>query len=486
MSASAIKRRLTPDDLHAVASPLDRMKELLLKRNCATRDSLQGAIAELEKLENLMASRSYGAGLQLKAFGDFLEDDPRLGKLKTLVEEQQAGFDLFEVLRIQEAEHVHSNFLAWLLDPRSDDAIGSSFLENFLKRTVAAAKEQDIPAISFDTLSAIDWPRTEIHREWNHIDILVLNRTARLVCAIENKINAEEGIDEYGRSQLTRYRQTLASEFPDFCYHHVFLSPRGMAPKTDTEQEFWVLEDYETIHQLVVETLRHIEDTAKPDVLWSLRQYEKTLRRNIVPETGEIAKLASQIYLEHREAIELIYQHKPDYPTTIRQVIKEAISQQEGWLLDVEDNRHVRFRPADWDRFESQRNGNGWGEDTPLLLFEVLCPREPLETKGPFLTLGESNDQNSNIRRQLFETARQDPRTFKLVQTSFRGWYMALHDQQQPLLEESDLSAGWADGTTHDKLTATVEDFARNEFPLINEAVIECFEQFEARPAEQG
>ena len=53
-------------------------------------------------------------------------------------------------------------------------------------------------------------------REWNYIDILVLNREARFVCAIENKINADEGFDEDGRSQLSRYRETLAREFPDF------------------------------------------------------------------------------------------------------------------------------------------------------------------------------------------------------------------------------------------------------------------------------
>ena len=70
-----------------------------------------------------------------------------------------------------------------------------------------------------------------------------------------------------------------------------------------------------------------------------------------MPETGEIAKLANQIYLEHREAIELIYQHKPDYPTHIKRVIKEAIGQQEGWLLDKQDERYVRFRPVDWDKF---------------------------------------------------------------------------------------------------------------------------------------
>ena len=82
--------------------------------------------------------------------------------------------------------------------------------------------------------------------------------------------------------------------------------------------------------------------------------------------------------------------------------------------------------------------------------------------------------------------ARQDPKVFKLVQNSYRNWYMALHDQQHFLLEESDLSTRWSDGTTHDKLTEIIEDFARDEFPLISKAVIECFEQYEARPAEQA
>ena len=123
MTASADKRKLTPEDLDTVASHFDRMKELLLTGNRAMGDSLRGTTAELEKLESMMASCSHGRGLQLKTLRGLLEKDPRLDKLKSLVEEQQDGFDLFEILRIQESEHIHSNFLAWLLNPRSDDAI---------------------------------------------------------------------------------------------------------------------------------------------------------------------------------------------------------------------------------------------------------------------------------------------------------------------------------------------------------------------------
>ena len=480
MSTRASMRQLTPEELQAVTEDLGQLEELLSVVYCTTRANLRGAVSGLEKLESRLISS--GPESHLNAFLCFLDNDPRLDRLKVLVEEQRNGFDLFEVLGINESEHVHSNFLEWLLNPRSNDAIGSSFLKTFLERTIASAKEQRIPTIPYDNLIGIEWSETEVRREWNYIDILILNRKAEFVCAIENKINADEGFDEEGRSQLARYRETLDSEFPGFDKHRVFLSPSGLTSRSSVEQKFWVPENYSTIHQLVVEALRNSADTAEPEVYWSLSQYESTLRRNIVPETGEIAKLASQIYLEHREAIELIYQHKPDYHTIIKQVLKEAISQQRGWLLDSEDNTNIRFRPADWDRFEVQRNGNGWGENSPLLLFELNCPANPTATRGPFLTLGVGTDQSTNVRRQLFETARQNPSVFSLAQSTFRDWYVFLHDRGQFLLDESDLGIKWSDGAAHAKLAKCVDRFAEDEFPLINRTIIRFFEEFEANP----
>ena len=481
MSTRANMRQLTPEGLQAVTGALGQIDELLSAQYCTTRANLRGAVSDLEKLERLLVSS--GPESHLNAFRYFLDNDPRLDRLKFLVEEKQGEFNLFEVLAIDESERVHSNFLAWLLNPCSNDAIGSSFLKTFLERTVASAKEQGIPTVPCDNLIGIDWSETEVHREWNYIDILILNRKAGLVCAIENKINADEGFDEDGRSQLTRYRETLDSEFPGFGKHRVFLSPSGLASKSSVEQKFWVPEDYSTIHHLVVEALRKNADTAKPEVFWFVSQYESTLRRNIVPETGEIAKLANQIYLEHREAIELIYQHKPDYPTHIKRVIKEAIGQQEGWLLDKQDERYVRFRPVDWDKFEVQSTGIGWEGSTTLLLFEFNCAADPLWTRVPYLVLGAGTDKN--IRRELFETARQNPKIFDLRPNTLSHSYVYLHDRRRSLLDESDLGVKWSDGTAQTKLTEWVERFAKNEFPLINKAIIGCFDEFEASLTEQ-
>ena len=119
-----------------------------------------------------------------------------------------------------------------------------------------------------------------------------------------------------------------------------------MDSRSETERRHWVTEDYTTIRQLALQTLEDTTGKASPEVQWFLTQYETTLRRNIVPNDSEIGELARQIYLEHREAIELINSYKPNYAADIKQILKEAISQQDGWVLDEEGGAYVRFRSS--------------------------------------------------------------------------------------------------------------------------------------------
>ena len=437
---------------------LDKLKALAL----AQRDELQNDISPVD---------------QLYAFRAFLDGDERLAKLKCLAAEQRRDLDIFDVLKIHHREYVHSNFLAWLLDPRQSHGVESHFLRNFLSRTVEAAQQQAICTMSPDRIHSVDWSETEVRREWSNIDILILNRRAGFVCAIENKVWADEGFGEDDKSQLARYRETMESEFPDFDRHLVFLSPRGTETKSETEKKFWVPEDYVTIQQLIMETLRENSDRASPEVQWFLAQYEATLRRNIVTESIEVGELARQTYLEHREVIELLSRHKPDYAAEIRQILKEAISQQDGWLLDTESGSYVRFRSSRWDRFESMRTGRGWASSPALLLFEFYCPTNPTGTGGAALTLSPGTDEA--VRRQLYETARQTPRLFKPRHSSLQGGHTMLDEYRWNLLEESDLGARWADGTAQEKLKEWVKRYAEDEFPAIDDAIVQCLESFE-------
>lgn len=468
------------EELLSVPDPVGELR--------AFRDSLNGD-GRLVKLNSLAVVQrdellnDVDPVDQLCAFRAVLKGDGRLAKLKCLAAEKRRDFDIFEVLKIHHLEYIHSNFLSWLLDPGESHGIESHFLRNFLSRTVAAAQQQAICTMSPDRIHSADWAETEVRREWRYIDILILNRKAGFVCAIENKVWAEEGIGEDGKSQLAWYRETLESEFPDFDRHLVFLSPRGMASKSETERKFWVTEDYVTIQQLIVETLRENSGSAIPEVQWFLTQYEATLRRNIVTESSEVGELARQIYLEHREVIELISRHKPDYAADIKQILEEAISQQDDWLLDTESGSYVRFRSSRWDRFESMRTGTGWGASPALLLFEFYCPTDPTGTWGAALTLGPGTDEA--VREQLFETARQNPELFRPRHGSLQGGHTMLDEYRRDLLEESDLGARWADGTARAKLMEWVKRYADDEFPEIDDAIVECLESFENGESDQ-
>ena len=437
----------------------------------------------VERLERLAACLvTFKASLsdadplsQLREFRDFVENGARLAELRGLTADQERDLDIFDVLQIHHWESVHSNFLAWLLDPKGNHFIGSHFLRRFLSCTAVATREQGMAARSFARIHEMDWSDIEVRREWRYIDILLLNRKEGFVCAIENKVWAEEGFDESGASQLAGYRETLAKEFPDFDSHLVFLSPSGMESKSEIERHFWVPADYVTIQQLVAEMLNDDVCNVSPDVRWFLTHYETTLRRNIVPDDSEIGELARQIYLEHRDVIELINRHKPDYPGDIKQILKEAISREEGWLLDEEGGAFIRFRPSSWDRFEALKTGNGWKPSPSLLVFEFYCPANPVGTTGPALVLGTGTDEAVRIR--LFEAARQNPRIFNLRNASLTN-YTHLHQGRQNLIEESDLSFKWADGSTQQKLTEWVMRFAESESQIISDAVTSVLEGF--------
>ena len=78
----------------------------------------------------------------------------------------------------------------------------------------------------------------------------------------------------------------------------------------------------------------------------------------------------------------------------------------------------------------------------------------------------------------MFNTARQNPKAFDLTTTSLNPW-THLHEWQN-LLEESDLGAKWACDVTRAKLTEWINRFAENDFPSMNEAIVQCLEEFEA------
>ena len=422
---------------------------------------IERLITDMVKLKNAIIDIDHIG--YLNEFRAFLEHDVQAARLVDLADSRQAQFDLFDVLSIHHFEAIHSNMLAWLFDPQQNHGLESRFLREFLSRTGVAAQE-------------IDWTGTEVRREWRYIDIMILNRKAGFVCAIENKVWAEEGIGADGKSQVAWYRDTLDIEFPRFNKHLVFLSPGGMDSRSIEEREHWITESYASVLEAIADTLDNAEDLNQ-EIRWFISQYEGTLRRHVLAESSEIGALAREIYLEHRDTIELLIRHKPNYAADIKQIVREAICEQDGWCLDAEAGHYIRFRSKRWDEFAVSRTGTGWRDSQSLLLFEFYCPNNPIHTGAACLSM--SGGDNGVIRERLFEAAKQNPRVFRPRHTALLEGFTMLNEYKWNILEEADLGKRWADGSTRNKLMEWIKHYAETEFVTIDNAIVQCFAEYE-------
>ena len=455
--------------LEGAVPELARLGKLLAGERARQVSALESAVPDVVRLELLLADANSAT---LQALRD-LADDPALSQLMELQRKDEGQLDLFHVLGIKDSELAHSNFLAWLLDPQGSHGLSDYFLKSFLLQTCARASALGLPGMTPARIHSIDWSTTEVRREWQYIDILILNRKAQFVCAIENKIWAEEGIGESGKSQLTWYRKTLERHFPNFARHYVFLSPSGMCSKIRKERKYWTPENYSTILELVEQTVDDNVGVLREDVRIFLRQYAFTLRRNIVQETTELQQLARQIYLKHREAIELIYQNKPDYRADFKQIIKESISDYDDWQLDSEDTSWIRFHPISWNKLGGMWTGTGWASKA-LVLCQFYCTNDNVHF---YFTL--SPGDHETVRESIIEGIRQKQGLFNRAGIAMATGWMSFHAEES-IMDDSDLN-NWDDESAPGpaNLRAWVKNFAEKRFPDMNDVIVNCLRDYQ-------
>ena len=435
--------------------------------------ALHNVFPDLEHLENVLAADK--AAL-LKSLDDF-EAHETLERLEKLAAEQRTEFDALDFVGqlrfgrgrdLWGSEEFHSDVLAWLLDPKQNHGHGDQFLKKFLNRAGVRLAGH-----------SLDWSQTEVIREWENVvagqkgylDILIVNEAHQVLCAIENKVFSAEHSE-----QLTRYRLALDTAYSTFARYHVFLTPRGDLAYKDEEKAYWTPLTYSTVFDIVQEILESTENSTNEDIRAFLRQYATALRRNIMPDTS-IPQLARRIYLEHREAIDQIVAHKPKYVDETKQWLKEAIAQQREWKLDKEDPNYVRFQSTEWDQFEATQTGTGFAPSNALFLFQFS-----IYSDRPWfgLALSPENEDNNRLRQRLFEAVRQHPRLFRPKPNTLPQGWAHLHQEAESILDEADLGVGWDDGSTRAKLEAWIACFAANEFPAMNEVIVNCLREYEA------
>jgi hypothetical protein len=220
-------------------------------------------------------------------------------QLETL-EARIRRFNPFRVLNIETNEVRHSNVLAWLLNPEESHNLGDKVFKKLVSHTALENEDivQKIGGIEISQIQLKSYHDLIIHREYKNIDILAISKNHRFILLIENKIKAKES-----RDQLKRYLDSIQNEYSPYIILPIFLSLDGQSPLHD---KYCAL-DYPSLLDVIEQTVNLYKDYLPIPIRDFISFYLESLRGAI--EMDEITKkLCRDIYDQHKEALDLIYQ----------------------------------------------------------------------------------------------------------------------------------------------------------------------------------
>jgi len=337
----------------------------------------------------------------LDAITAFVVENRDLERLKALLER----FNIFEAIGVVRQELRHSDFLAFLLNSQENHRLDDIFVKRLLQRLLMETEDTSLPVTPMD-LDLWSLEQMEVRREWQRIDILLLDEPNRLAVIIENKIGTSEHSD-----QLRRYHQIVTEHHPGWRVIGLYMTPGG-----DTlSYEAYLPVDYGSICDVLDGIAESRGASASPDLKTLIAHYTEMLRRHIVGDS-EIARLCQQIYRKHQRALDLIYEHRPDPQAAIRIMALDLMENTPGLALESRGKQFIRFAIPEWD-VPILMAGTGWTSSGRMLLFEFV--NWPNEVRL-VLTIGPGP---TNTRKRLFEMALANQPLFQDVSGGLKTKY---------------------------------------------------------------
>lgn len=325
----------------------------------------------------------------------FIRDNPDLERLEGIA----SDFNPFVAMRWTRQELRHSAFLRWFLDPAESHGLGAYPLRNFLKAAVGSGDG----GAATPTLVDVDgWSltTTRAFAEWEQIDVLLRNDEDGFVVVVENKVDTTEH-----SQQLLRYRELIEAEFPSHEHLFVYLNPAGDQPSDDA----YVAMSYSLLADLVDKVVERRGTQTSEDVIGFLRYYSEMVRRHIV-EDSEVQELCRRIYDNHRQALDLIFEYRPDRAQEISNLLQK-LAEAHGAVMDQSSKSYVRFTTEGLDELPTV--GEGWTSTGRMLLFEFANSDEKVFLK---LLLGPGPD---DIRSAIHEHVQDHKEIFNRAHYKF-------------------------------------------------------------------
>ena len=276
-------------------------------------------------------SQEAGAAAALEAL---IIGNPELDELELLL----AEFNIFEAVGVVRQELRHSDFLSFLLDPRQNHGLGDAFATRFLQAALRSSRGESLPVSPLD-LDVWSLDEITVQREWQHIDILLLDVEHRLAVVIENKVGSEEH-----SNQLARYHEVVQRTYPGWTFFGIYLTPDGEPP---THPAFLPC-SYNAVGGAIESLLESRKSTMGQDVRTLLRHYHQMLHRHIMSES-QIADLCRRIYHKHQRALDLIFEHRPDVQSELAGLLRKLVESTPGLHLIQASKAMLRFTASGWE-----------------------------------------------------------------------------------------------------------------------------------------
>ncbi len=399
-------------------------------------------------------SKATSTEFDLEALKALQADASQLEHIENLLDR----FNVFETIGFVGDELMHSNFLAFLLNPKRNDGLRDLFFKEVLRKTLGSVhKTSPSPVFKgldrvFKNLDSMDLGQTFVRREHQNIDILLTNETHKLAVIIENKIWSPEQV-----GQLDKYDRIVRHSHPGWDVLKIFLTPYGDAPSHKEYISF----SYEAVCAIVDRILEDRSLTLEPDVKMSMEHYVWMVRRRILGDP-EIVSLSQQIYKKHKRAFDLIYTYRPDVQAQIRPIVEDLISKEHP-RLKPDDSRkdNIKFVVGEWDNDDDLLTAEGYTASERILIFEVWNNPNSLDVH---LYMGPGPEA---IRQRLLEMVRANPEVFVEPRSLNPRWLpiFSRHLLKQEAYEDLD------EEERKQEIHRQWHEFLDNDLPRIEEAL---------------
>lgn len=335
--------------------------------------------------------------------------------IKRIKNEERSKFNIFKVLKLDNHEIRHSNFLAWLLNPKENHNLGDKFLKRFLEE---ALKEKNILNDTSDVIIETEYFTHENRR----IDILIHSEKSNFVCVIENKYGSDEH-DE----QCKHYKEFIEkySKFKDYKNQkYVFLDINLPAEEQLTKAlDCYNPITYKDIYFILLELLKLMNQDN--NVTQSIKQYTDILKEKYTMLDKETKNKCREIYSKYKDVFNLMKDYTSEFQNDIFDIMREVVKDEKMNLqnADAEDFGYngknycvVRFIPNEIINNENLKISNNI---TNYSLFFALEFKEKLVLS--IYSIKPENKWINHFKKDIEILSKSNDEIFSTIETEINS-----------------------------------------------------------------